>query len=253
MKLLLDLGNTRLKWACWDGQRLGPTTALDHRGADFEARLQQALAMLPAPSTVALASVAGGDHGARIEDLLTQRFGRLDRVGPPHSLPELQLAYPQPETLGVDRWLGMLGALGADSLVVSCGSALTIDLLDRHGRHHGGLIAPSPERMREALLGRAPHLATAPGRCVEFADCTADAVASGALLAAVALIERQASIAAERLGAAPRLVLTGGGCAALAPQLRLPLELRDQLVFEGMVRLSEVFRGVRRRALRRMR
>jgi type III pantothenate kinase len=237
MKRLLDLGNTRLKWADFDGHRLGPTQALDHREAGFEARLDHALAALPVPSAALLASVAGGEHGARIERLLTDRFA-FERVGPPRSLPALQLAYRAPQTLGVDRWLGMLGALGADSLVVSCGSALTLDLLDRHGRHHGGLIAPSPDRMREALLGRAPHLATAAGRCVEFADCTADAVISGAVLSAVALIERQASIAAERLGAAPRLLLTGGGSAALLPLLRGPLELREQLVFEGMLRLA---------------
>lgn len=234
MKLLIDLGNTRLKLATYDGRRLGPSRALSYAEADFAPAFGAALAGLPAGTEPWFASVAGPEISEVIARLLQQRFGRVERIGPPRSTPALSLAYAEPQTLGVDRWLAMLAVGAGDALVASCGSALTLDLVAAGGRHLGGLIAPSPERMREALVARAPHLAGG-GRVVEFADCTRDAVESGAVLAAVALIERQHASAGERLGQPPRLLLTGGGAPALMPWLRVAAEWREQLVLEGML------------------
>jgi type III pantothenate kinase len=234
MNLLIDLGNTRLKLAAFDGERLGPTRALAYADADFAPAFGAALASLPAGTVPWLASVAGPEVSEVIARLLQQRFGRVERIGPPRNTAALQLAYAEPQTLGVDRWLAMLAAGAGDVLVASCGSALTLDLVAAGGQHLGGLIAPSPERMREALIARAPHLAGG-GRVVEFADCSRDAVESGAVLAAAALIERQHAIASGRLGVPPRLLLTGGGAASLQPWLRIEAETREQLVLEGML------------------
>jgi type III pantothenate kinase len=233
MKLLLDLGNTRLKWALLDGGKLGPAQALAYADADFAPAFRAVLARLPPGTNACLASVAGADITEVIARLLQQRFGRVQRIGPPRSSAALTLAYAEPQTLGVDRWLALLAVGRRDALLVSCGSALTLDLLDADGHHHGGLIAPAPERMREALLARAPHLAGG-GRVVEFADCTRDAVESGAVLAAVALIERQHASAVERLGRALPVLLSGGGAAVLRPWLRVAVEWREGLVLEGM-------------------
>jgi type III pantothenate kinase len=231
MKLLLDIGNTRVKWAALDGGVLSPTQAL-------------ALAVLTdawpprdlfshGVDEVVLASVASATVTALIEARVAVHGLRLRRIPAPASTPRLSLAYAEPQRLGVDRWLTMLAAGDEATMVVSCGSALTLDLVDADGLHRGGLIAPSPERMREALLSHVPHL-QGDGRVVDFAASTADAVASGAVLAAVALIERQWRCAAALLGAPPRLWLTGGGRTALLPHLGAPFAEREQLVFEGM-------------------
>src|SRR5690606_3887 len=77
-----------------------------------------------------------------------------------------------------------------DVLLAGVGTALTIDLLDAGGRHHGGRIAPSPTLMREMLHARAAQLPASGGAYAEFADDTADALASGCDGAAVALVLR---------------------------------------------------------------
>jgi type III pantothenate kinase len=231
MKLLLDIGNTRLKWAVLDGARLGPTQALPLDGLP-DAWPQHA-AFPQGVTDALLASVAPAAVTRAVEARIAASGLPVRRMPAPRSTPRLRLAYAEPQRLGVDRWLALLAATGGATLAVSCGSALTLDLVDAAGQHHGGLIAPSPERMREALLAHVPHL-RGDGRVVDFAASTADAVASGAVLSAVALIERQWRQASALLGTAPRLWLAGGGRGALLPHLALPFEEREQLVFEGM-------------------
>ena len=92
--------------------------------------------------------------------------------------------------------------------------------------------------MRAALVARAPRLDVAAGRVVRFATSTEDAVASGCVLGSAALIERSLAELAERVGAAPRLVLGGGG----APELRdwlPPHDHRPDLVLEGLAHWAE--------------
>lgn len=234
MKLLFDLGNTRLKWCTLDGDVLGPPRVLPHGADDFASRLGTELGAVGDVSEVWLASVVDPRTRQRVLDLLQPRLAPIRLLGPPRSSERLQLAYRQPSTFGVDRWLCLLAASDAATLVVGCGTALTLDLVDAAGRHHGGLIAASPTLAREALLQRATHLPAAAGTIAEFCENTADAIAAGTQLSATALIERQWQVAAQRLGTSPRLWLTGGGADALGGSLQVEYTLRPQLLFEGM-------------------
>ncbi|KGO97508.1 type III pantothenate kinase, partial [Novilysobacter defluvii] len=151
-------------------------------------------------------------------------------------LGRLQVGYPEPARLGVDRFLALLAASadgGGAALVCGVGTALTLDLVDAGGRHHGGLIAPSPTLMREALHARAAHLPAEGGVATAFATDTADALASGCEGAAVALVLQRMERACDLLGDVPRLLLHGGGAAALAAELP-GASMRPMLVLEGL-------------------
>lgn len=238
---LFDLGNTRLKCAplLADG-RPGAAQALAHREEDIAAALA---AQLPGEriEVAYLASVAHPAQRMAVLQALSARCRRISiartqsRFRAP-GLGELRIAYAQPHKLGADRFLALLGAhaqaRGA-SLICGIGTALTIDLLDADGLHHGGLIAPSPTLMREALHARAPQLPERGGLRLDFAADTEDALASGADGAAIALIERSLARAAQRLGAAPRLLLHGGGSDALIAALPTA-EASPALVLEGL-------------------
>jgi type III pantothenate kinase len=220
---LFDLGNTRLKWAplradgeagteqVWDAAHDGTAFADGWRG-QLPDRIGNAL----------VASVAAPALTATLLDALAPRTGRISLARTLPVCAGVRIAYAQPRRLGVDRFLAMLAA-HADTqdacLVVGVGTALTIDLLDATGRHHGGRIAPSPTLMREALHARAPQLPPTGGRYNEFADDTAAALASGCEGAALALIAHSRQVAHSRLGVSPRLLLHGGGATALLPQL----------------------------------
>lgn len=217
---LLDLGNTRLKFAPMLAGGVGEVRALPHDTAAW-ARV------LPRGDTAWVASVAPDALRVELLDALTQRFRRIAiaRTTRQFSLEDgttLQIAYAHPQKLGVDRFLAMLGARslsGGAMLIVGIGTALTIDLVDTQGRHRGGRIAPSPALMREVLHQRAAQLPATGGEYAEFADDTEAALASGCEGAALALIERSLAHAAHLLGHAPALLLHGGGSDALRAQL----------------------------------
>lgn len=232
---LCDLGNSRLKCAPLgaDG-RPGPVVAVGHDGTDFETALEAAL---PARCEAAyVASVAAPALRVRLLDALGARCGRIVRPCTLPALAGLRIAYAEPASLGVDRFLAMLAARtrGAGPwLVVGIGTALTLDLIDHEGRHRGGRIAPSPALMRASLHARAAQLPEVGGTFRDFADTTPDALRSGCDGAALALIERARGDAAILLGAMPRLLLHGGGVAALA-QTPDGAEHADGLVLEGI-------------------
>lgn len=237
MRLLLDLGNTRLKLALDKPGAPLQVHALSHAGGDFLARLQAWIAQhVPAQTPAWLASVAGSALKAMLGEVLVQAGLKLYPVHTQAQALGLRVAYAEPAQLGVDRWLGLLALHVegcAPSLVASIGTALTIDALGPEGLHLGGLIAPAPQTMREALLARAPHLDLGPGQVQALACTTQDGIESGCQLAAVALIERSHLDLARHLGGEPGLILTGGGAAALAGHLP-GARLYPDLVLQGL-------------------
>lgn len=233
--LLVDLGNTRLKFAVLraDG-RVDAHGAIAHAdGAlppDWPAQLPQGVAR------AVVASVAAPALRTEVMAALAGHCPLVLRATTVASLAGLRVGYADPASLGVDRFLAMLGARRRDPgacLVVGVGTALTLDLVDAAGLHHGGLIAPSPALMREALHARAAQLPADGGARTDFATATPDALRSGCDGAALALVERTRAAAAQRLGITPRLVVHGGGAEALEP-LAHDAEWVPSLVIEGL-------------------
>ena len=234
---LFDLGNTRLKCApmAVDGSP-GTVSALDHRDPAFAEQLAR---LLPAQFDVAhVASVASASLRVALLDLLVSHCRRICIATTQASFAGVRIAYAQPRTMGVDRFLALLGAHArgkASALVCGVGTAMTLDLIDAGGGHRGGRIAPSPTLMRQALHGRAAQLPSTGGRYRLFAADTADALASGCEGAALALIEHSLEAARAELGGVPRLLLHGGGSDALLPQLPNAIHV-PFLVLDGLAR-----------------
>lgn len=237
---LFDLGNSRLKVAPLqaDGS-LGEVHALAHDGTAFAAGWQHTL-----PSGIDAAHVASVAPGALRTALLDALAGRAGRIGiatTQRSWQGLRIAYPQPARLGVDRFLALLGARERPGhwLVVGVGTALTLDLLDARGQHRGGRIAPSPTLMREALHARAAQLPLSGGAYRVFADDTDDALQSGCVGAALALVERSRDEARHLCEGPVSLLLHGGGASALLPLLGEAV-CDPALVLRGLSRWARI-------------
>ena len=239
MKLLLDLGNSRLKWAL----QAQPDGWLAHGAVgwqqDVSATLRVAWANLPAPVAVLGASVVDAAREAQLAALVAERFGTAPFwLRTPVSACGVRNAYAEPQRLGVDRFLAMVAAHAegrAPCVLAGVGTALTLDALAADGRHLGGLIAPGPQLMQQSLLGATAQVRPQqPGQILELADNTADAVASGCWQAAAALIERFATRLAGELGASAGLILDGGDAATLLPLLSLPAQLTGDGVLRGL-------------------
>ncbi|MBS0591000.1 MAG: type III pantothenate kinase [Proteobacteria bacterium] len=251
MKLLIDLGNTRLKCALWDGMRLQRGATLTHvrenehaphvaADADFSSLWRD----LPEIESIWIASVAASSLEQTLVQSLRARFAAPVRYArSPAMACGVRNAYSAPARLGIDRFLGLIAAYheaGGAAVVANCGTALALDAVDADGRHLGGLIAPAPALMRRALLERTARLGElAPAPIADFADSTAAAVESGTWLAAVALVERFARRAQEAIGCVPTLTLSGGGGKRLAALLELDHRYEVDLVLRGLAHFAD--------------
>lgn len=238
MKLLIDIGNTRLKRAVWDGRSFRDAHAIAHdesRTIEFDA-LWKGIENI---ESAWIASVASPALDAEIADSLRARFGcPLSFVRSQARACGVTSAYPRPGDLGVDRFLSVIAAHVMEkraSVVVSCGTALTLDALTADGTHLGGLIVPGMRLMHEVLRKGTARLGEVQAaRVVEIADNTADAIESGIQLAAVAVIERFVARAAVRMGAKPVVILSGGDATQVSATLAIPHRIETDVVLRGL-------------------
>jgi type III pantothenate kinase len=278
IQLLLDVGNTRLKWAllhrpyqrrqAFAVQGIMELAALRASSARW-ARLFEALG---APGEIHVCNVAGAAverqirAGSSRAGLASPRFARSASAAA-----GVRNAYPEPWRLGVDRWVGLIGAHhehpGQNLCLVGLGTAMTIDLLDARGRHRGGSIVPGPRLMIDALLEHTAGIRRrAGGRAAEagfdralgagpspgapgtrrghsaptalFARDTHAALLAGARHACAGLIEHALRQARSELGRRPRLILAGGAADAITPLLHGRYWREDDLVLRGLAVLA---------------
>ncbi|MGH8173107.1 MAG: type III pantothenate kinase [Rhodanobacteraceae bacterium] len=242
MQLLIDLGNTRLKWSALApgvAPQLGAFAHADMERGDLDvsALLDREWSALPRVQQIYAASVAPPDLDREIDAFVRRRFGIGAQFlqSPAHAL-GIRNAYAEPHRLGIDRFLA-LAALHAEKaraqVLIGVGTAMTLDAIDRDGVHLGGWILPSPELMRQSVLARTARVGVADGARVEFADNSADALRSGSLFAASGAVERFCANAARRFNEWPAVVLTGGGADEIAP-LMPGVECHSDLVLQGL-------------------
>lgn len=242
MDLLLDLGNTRLKWAWHDGHALLARGAVAHDEPGWPEAFTAALRGGPAPARAWLAAVGAEALVDRAGAALRDAFPDcpLERVHAPAAGAGVVNAYAEPARLGVDRFLALVGArmrTPRAALVAGCGTALAIDAIDAEGRHLGGVIAPGARRMREAVLATTARVRPrGEGPPAVFGRSTEEGLDAGCALAAAALVDRLVDEATDRLGETPVLLLHGGDAAALAERLRHRASLVPDLVLEGLAR-----------------
>ncbi|OAI04825.1 type III pantothenate kinase [Methylomonas methanica] len=237
MILLVDIGNSRLKWIQVDADRLQPTIFMDYRQADFLERLREFWLNIPAPKQIAIASVSENSLTLLLVDMARALWPGIEVIIPQSSPTAFNVknAYAQPEKLGVDRWLALQAAhryYPGDTCIVDCGTAITIDFIETDGSHLGGLISPGLLLMKKSLAQNTAALPFSEEQAeTSLAVVTAAAINNGTLLAAAGLVEA----ALARQPKAYRLVLSGGDGETLARHLTVPSIVDGDLVFKGLL------------------
>lgn len=229
MRILVDVGNTSVKWqlrsdgvvvdgASGDLGALGSWLASLEQGGDY---------------TAAVSCVRGDNCMSELRSM----FRSATLIEPHFATSTSEFhgvtnAYASPEMLGVDRWLAILAVIarGEDSaIIIDAGTACTIDVLE-NGHHIGGYIFPGVALARDALIANtdrirfSEHVAisTAPGAS------TAECVQSGVWLTLYAATR-------EIIARAPsaRVFITGGSAGELAA-LGVEGDCVQGLVFDGL-------------------
>ncbi|MDY6948002.1 MAG: type III pantothenate kinase [Pseudomonadota bacterium] len=242
MLLLIDIGNTRIKWARLANGHIGEQAAAAHAGWSRDDFIQQVLNAGPRAERVFIGNVGGTRMGELAQAAISHAWQLEPRFV--HSLATqagLRNAYPEPAKLGVDRWLAMLGGRALEPrplCVVSVGTAMTVDGVAASGQHLGGVIVPGPELMVSSLLKNTSDIAqrAANGRARDelFADNTLGAIQQGAVQALAALVERAQATLQTQLGQAPVLLLTGGASGRIQAAINPPGREIPDLVLRGL-------------------
>ena len=123
-------------------------------------------------------------------------------------------------------------------MVVSAGTTMTVDALTADGVFLGGMIVPGADLMRAALARGTAGLRPRGGKFAFFPARTADAIESGAINALAGAVERMLRFMEEAGQAQPLTLVSGGAAQLVAPQLNGTVEVVDNLVLEGLVRIA---------------
>ena len=243
MDLLIDIGNTNLKWVSSEACNLSEMRSARHHDA-LPMDLHSAWEQLSSPGKILVSSVAAESVTESLVRTCRSLWGvEPDLVQTKGVSCGVTIAYAEPKRLGVDRWLALLAGhrlCVEPVLIVDVGTAVTYDLLLPNGRHLGGLILPGIEMMRGELLVRTqiPLL-----ECVDidasWATDTATAIAVGSIQALAALAERLLQRLFEATGTDPALLITGGDAERLLPALTVSARLEPDLVLQGLALLLD--------------
>ena len=247
--LLLDVGNSRLKWGVLDDGQIRRT------GHISQAKIRdQGISVLTTKlprrvDAVRASNVAGTSYATRLSGVIgihcnaDVHFARSEKRGW-----GVTNSYRQARRLGVDRWVAMIGAWAETQsacLVVDAGTAVTLDAIDDDGIHLGGQIIPGVETMLESLSSATSDIPLVKGATRQSADDlkmfgrnTAAAVREGAQNAVAGAIER-AIRTLQSNAYDPTIILTGGGASRILGALEETPLHRPNLVLHGLAHMLE--------------
>ena len=234
--ICLDFGNTRKKYALFDGHQLRHTDSLpDDEPATLEAVLDQYQ-----PQRAILSSVI--HHNPAIEPLLAQRtaFHKLSH------LTRLPITTPvgKPETIGADRLALVSAAVqlfpSKNNLVIALGTCITYNFVDKYHAFTGGGISPGMD-MRFKSLNTFTALLPVIKEDWNFPLIGYDTrtnILSGVILGMAKEIDGFIDAYGERYGNF-NVLLTGGNCTHFVPHLKNRIFADPDLLFKGLYAISE--------------
>ena len=249
MLLLVDAGNTRIKWALMEAASLGKAE-LGHWAQYGSVRKEDSRQLGDALqgvdiARVLLSNVAGQEMKEQLERMILRAAG-LKPVPLNWFVSQSELAgvtntYRNPEQLGSDRFASMIGAhaLFPDRalIVATCGTATTVDALAADGCFAGGMILPGLGLMASSLARNTAQLPQVPEQesaARLFADNTNDAIIGGCIAAQAGAIDRAVTAHAAAQGGPVLCILSGGAAPFIAPHLSVACQSVDNLVLIGL-------------------
>ena len=262
-RLLLDAGNTRLKWAICEEGQLSQQGSLTYEWASLDNQLDAVFSKLLVEEGPLDGVLLSNVVGKKLTDVLQQVLnvnradgmltgGELLKHLPPLGIENVtaqpnaygvRCAYENPAQLGADRWAALVAArhygigdgAGA-SCIIDSGTALTVDVLTADGRHAGGIIIPGLEMMVSSLVDNTEGIFA--GDQLDLSPLavtnTAAAVQAGVSAAMRGAVQQVLQYCREEFGEVPYCVLTGGNAQRLLPGLPDSTRLEPDWVLKGL-------------------
>ena len=239
MKLLFDIGNSRIKSAQYSGGTFTDHVAAFYTHNDVCTRLNQLHLNTPVPDDIWISNVAGDEMASQLRQWCISHWNiQAHFAQVTETCAGVKNAYAETTRLGIDRWLALIGAHARykeDALIADCGTAVTLDVMNKAGEHLGGLIVPGTTLMRESLARTTAAISISshtPASAALAAE-TEQAVTNGCHMAVAVLIERVWRDQ-QHLDNMPQCLVTGGDATVVGKLLTIPYSIEPHLVLEGL-------------------
>ena len=222
--LYIDIGNSAIKWRTSDSKVFSE---------DIE---NFSITAFDQSKTAWLSAVA---HSEIVQEISTH-FEAINIIKPHKRFGNLTLSYDDPSMLGTDRFSAMLGAINHfpnhSLLVIDIGSAITFDVVDKTGLHHGGLIMPGMKALRGSFekfktSDLSLHLKS-------LANNTDDAWKQGTYVMMISAINHQIESFKSNFSDGV-VTVCGGKAKEIKKELPKSIELFDNLVLDGLESYSQ--------------
>ena len=237
MNLLIDIGNTRLKWQLQDGSQSG-----NFRGED---QFDQAWAALESIEWVIASSVGGERINQAVEQWWQARGVTVNWASVEKEQCGVVNHYAL-DQLGVDRWVAAIGARrrypGSACIIIDAGSAITVDGLTAAGEYLGGVIMPGYRLMARALHQDTDALKLDLQGATDFEAfpvTTKAAIVSGIEFAVNGGVAQAVMAQKQRLGEDVPCLMTGGDAIRLSQHFSAERVMAPALIFEGLQAIWE--------------
>lgn len=239
MNLLVDIGNQNIKWSCGDKYGIFATEP-----RTFSTSADRHWSQLQNVACLFAVNVGGSEIIDRMKRYAGSELNSpLIEIVASEECCGVKNGYQNAKELGPDRWVALIGARALHSqstIVVDCGSAITVDALAADGTFVGGSILPGFRLSQNALCSKT-------SRIDEFrelkptipATSTVQAVSSGIVLGIVGGVEFLLRKYLDLVGASSKLVITGGDAELILEHSEYRFEHVPNLVLQGLSRIAE--------------
>ena len=245
--LAIDIGNSRIKWALFESAEVLEHNAFAYDLSSLD-ELMDVAGLAQKSSEIFISSVAGDEINKKVSKALLSKKGNT--VEFTHTM-EKELgvinSYSEPEKMGIDRWLGMLSAYNSVNrseesavCVISCGTAITVDLIGFEGQHLGGLIMPGFRLMQQSLISGTSNIneRTVDGQMflpeMKLACSTRESVEQGSLHMVINGLKGTIARLCGEVSEDFHCVITGGDGQWVSERLGIECVYEPFLVLHGL-------------------
>ena len=239
MKLLIDIGNTTTSVSLWKNSKLSMTSNSDNNKLliTLKKYLKKEI------DEILLTSVISVKENKLIIDKLKKIFKcRVKQIKSSSNLLGVTNGYIQPAKLGDDRWATIVASYflyRKPLIIVDCGTAISIDIVNAKGIHLGGYILGGFDGYSKSFKN-AYHLKNikikedTASQKKYFPKKTEDGITEGYLLMVISAIENTYNQIKKNQKTLPKLLISGGYGKIISKRLSVKNKYEPDLVLKSI-------------------
>jgi type III pantothenate kinase len=259
--LLIDAGNSHLKWATLAGKNLSKQQNRSYKEKPpaklFEAVVESNHAEI---DSILMVSVLGKKFLNEVHKIAVKHKVKITNIESISQLAGIKNGYNKPHKLGADRLVAMVAAFKISNtnteqtqacIIIDSGTATTIDAVDANGQHLGGVIMPGLNLCAESLLENTELISLWNNDKDEFvanffSRDTSQAIANGCVLGLAGGIdsicnkmESTLIKQAKEKGITINKIICGGSSRKILPHLQNDYNYNENLLMIGLQIIKE--------------